>query len=550
MPGPWLAFLIAVGPAQLAAAPPLLTHLFPAGAQRDKSVLVSVGNSIDGPSVSAWCSRDDVRVRILKKSSKLEVHALPNAAPGVCWIRLYNAEGSSEVRPFLIGLHPEIVEIEPNERLSQAQKIETETVVVNGVLSKVDDVDTFNVRLKAGQTLVAAMTANPTLGSPMDGVLQIVSSDGFVLAQNDDDQKFDPRIVFTAPSDGTYFVRTFAFPAQPNQSIRFYHSSEAIYRLTLSTGSFIDHTWPLAITAGNQRTIGLRGWNLGKGFERFAVDGRREPGQFEVFDPKLANSATCRIVSHATAVEAHVDKSQRKLEIPVSISGTIERPNEIDEYVVAATKGDTLVFEVESRSLGFPLDPVLEILGPGGAVLADVDDAAAGNEDPTFTHRVEATGDYRVRIFDRFGHAGERFVYLLTVRPARPRVRLTVAADAFSLRKGKPLEIEVNIERSEGFADDLTVTAIDLPAGVLVKQAVSRNNGPSSKSVKLILEATASPSRSGPFCIVGIRSGDLPTAFAATASLPKFQTAFTSIWLNVPASPPLRPGGQQRQTKP
>ena len=51
----------------------------------------------------------------------------------------------------------------------------------------------------------------------MDAVLQVVSAKGFVLAQNNDAVGRDPRIVFEAPTTGTYIVRLFAFPSTPEQ---------------------------------------------------------------------------------------------------------------------------------------------------------------------------------------------------------------------------------------------------------------------------------------------------------------------------------------------
>ena len=95
------------------------------------------------------------------------------------------------------------------------------STTVNGRLAKAGDVDGFAVSLTRGQTLVASLEAERPLGSPMDAVLQVVSPEGLVLAQNDDDVGRDPRIVFEAPSTGTYIVRLFAFPAKPDSSIRF-----------------------------------------------------------------------------------------------------------------------------------------------------------------------------------------------------------------------------------------------------------------------------------------------------------------------------------------
>ena len=94
--------------------------------------------------------------------------------PGVYWLRAYNAEGASGLRPYIVGTLPEVMEKEPNDEPRKAQKIEGSTVVVNGKLEKNGDVDCFAVELKKGQTLVASLEAHDTLRSPMDGMLQVL----------------------------------------------------------------------------------------------------------------------------------------------------------------------------------------------------------------------------------------------------------------------------------------------------------------------------------------------------------------------------------------
>ena len=87
--------------------------------------------------------------------------------------------------------------------------------------------DCFAVMLQKGQTLVAAFEAGRRSARRWTRVLQILSADGFVLDQNNDFHGLDPFIAFPAPKDGTYIVRTFAFPAVPDASIRFAAASRS-----------------------------------------------------------------------------------------------------------------------------------------------------------------------------------------------------------------------------------------------------------------------------------------------------------------------------------
>ena len=64
---------------------------------------------------------------------------------------------ASPPRAFIIGTLPEVTEKKPNDELQQSQPLKSSSAVINGVLAKSGDVDSFAVSLKKGQTL----TGNP-----------------------------------------------------------------------------------------------------------------------------------------------------------------------------------------------------------------------------------------------------------------------------------------------------------------------------------------------------------------------------------------------------
>src|SRR5262245_17777849 len=263
-----LAFFVVAGAvvcssaSSLQAAPPPLTYLFPAGAQRGHSAEITAAGSFSTWPVKGWVSGKGVAVTASKDKGKLSLVVEADAEPGVRWLRLFNDEGASPPRPFVIGTLPEITESEPNDDYHKPQTLAGSTFVVNGRLAQNGDVDHFAVPLKKGQTLVASVAANQALGSPMDGVIQLLSPDGVVVAENNDTLDLDPQVAFTAPRDGTYVARVFAFPAMPDSSIRFAGGETFIYRLTLTTGGFADHAFPLALTARRPGTVHFAGWNI------------------------------------------------------------------------------------------------------------------------------------------------------------------------------------------------------------------------------------------------------------------------------------------------
>ncbi|HVW02929.1 MAG TPA: PPC domain-containing protein, partial [Planctomycetaceae bacterium] len=271
------------------AAPPDIKTLLPAGGQRGTTTEITLGGKLEA-GAQVWASRPGITAQIGEKGDTISLTVSAETLPGLCWLRFHNAEGASALRPFVIGVLPEVRETEPNDALKAALKIEAPATVANGVLAKNGDVDTYAVTLAKGQTFVASLTANNLLGSPMDGVLQLVSPRGFVIEQNNDDHGLDPQLVHTATEDGVYCVRVFAFPAIGDASLHFSGKPEFIYRLTLTTGPFADHAQPLIAKRDALTRVRLAGWNLPPDLlELMPVDAGANAA---IFDARLANTLT------------------------------------------------------------------------------------------------------------------------------------------------------------------------------------------------------------------------------------------------------------------
>lgn len=533
-----VAFLLA---AAVIAAPPNVTALVPSGGQIGQSVEVTAQGTL-GDKPQVWLSREGLKIEFPESGNKFKVIVAENAAPGVCWLRLFNAEGASPLRPFVIGTLAEVSEKEPNNSAKEAQKLESSQVVVNGVLDKGGDVDTFAVSLKTGQTLVASLAAKGTLGSPMDGVLQVLGPRGFVLEHNDDDHGFDPQIVFTAPSDGDYGVRVFAFPETANSSIAFAGGANFIYRLTLTTGAFVDHVEPMSVgrVAGTGETpvaqrLKLRGWNLPPELAELSVDTAAD-STVVLRHAQLSNTLTLPVEPHPSLVELSEPPSEpQEFLLPSSMTGVISKPGESDVFRIKLAAKQAIVIRTDARSAGSPLDPVLRILKPDGSQLQEVDDGSKGDFDPDANFTAPAEGEYRIAITDRFGLGGPRFFYRLTALPSQPDFELRLASDSFVLSADKPLEIPVTVDRQRGFAQEIEVFAADLPEKVTAEPVVSAKMGDSAKSVKLVLKTEAGVAFTGPIHIRGRVKADPSIEKLALATLTAFNTSVSDVWLTVAA---------------
>ena len=114
---------------------------------------------------------------------------------------------------FEISDLPEVLEKGPNNDLANAQSLSL-PVIVNGRIERAGQWDVFSFKAKAGQQIVAEITAR-RLGSPLDSAIKITDSSGKQLAFNDDFEDkaagllthhADSRVTATMPADGAYYV--------------------------------------------------------------------------------------------------------------------------------------------------------------------------------------------------------------------------------------------------------------------------------------------------------------------------------------------------------
>jgi hypothetical protein len=522
-----IAFAICfINPNCLNAAPPTLTSLFPAGGQQGKTVEVTASGNMDPWPVQAWCSGKGIGIKAAKEKGKFAVAIAADVSAGFYWMRLTNADGASEQRPFFVGSLPEVLEAEPNDDPKKPQALSDPNVVVNGRLNPVGDVDHFAVELKKGQTLVASLQAYSVLRSPMDGVLQILSADGFVLAENNDTHGLDPQLAFPVPRDGRYLVRVFAFPAMPDSSIQFFGSELCVYRLTLTTGGYADYAFPLAVALKQPALVAIRGWNIPEPAKKISVNPDRLVERFAIRHPGVVNPVFVRVEPHACIAEVEPNDRARPqtIETPATISGRIDPPRDVDAFSLILKKGERRQIQVEARALGSPLDPVLAVFASAGKMLNEIDDTM-GSADPELLFTAPVDGSYRIEVRDRFQHGGERYFYRLRVAPPEPDFTLTLTADQFALTAGEPLEIPITVNRLNGHAQPIELRAVELPAGVECEPVKA---DAAAKTAKLKLTAKKD-AVAGPFRI----EGSAGLIHEARAALPAFGTFTDSFWLTV-----------------
>ena len=219
------------------AAPATLDALWPPGAKRGTEIDVTLTGTLDPWPCQLNFSEKGFTFtpdKEKKGTGKLKIAA--DAPTGPLVVRATNADGVSTPQIFIVGDLPEILEEDKDENtISKAQIIDASKLplVVNGKLPGNNELDSFKLTLKEGETIHAALEGY-TIRSLIDPVLHVYDADGHRLAmEHDGAVHLDPRMEFTAPKAGDYTFVVTAFAHPPAASVYFRGGKNAQYRLYL-----------------------------------------------------------------------------------------------------------------------------------------------------------------------------------------------------------------------------------------------------------------------------------------------------------------------------
>ena len=370
-------------------------------------------------------------------------------------------------------------------------------VSLNGRLDKSGDVDSFAVTLDSGQTLIASLEAY-TLASPVDAVLRLVDSRGVQMALNHDDGRtLDPFLVWTAKAAGTYVMQVFGFAYPATSDLKFTGGNACVYRLHLSRGPYLQYTLPLGLQRGARTTLRLFGWNLPSEVARkFEFDATSLPENARWAELRIANfenTLTLPVGDGPELTEHEPNNSTGEAarpELPCAVTGCIDKPGEEDRFNFVAKKDEKLLLEIQSASLGFPLDARLRIEDTKNKELAKSDDSR--NADPLLEWSPPEDGTFVAAVASVLHRGGPDHLYRLSIQRALPSVKAVVAANAFTLEPGKTNEIKVTVKRLHGLQSKLTVSARGLPEELKAEPIDVSDKG-GEVTLKLVASAEAKP---------------------------------------------------------
>jgi hypothetical protein len=458
---------------------PHLVSVLPTGGQRGTQIEVSFyGDRLQDAEEIIWYEPglEVLKLNLVTNSIvRAQVRLAPDCRLGEHHLRIRTATGLSELRTFFVGQYPVVAEIEPNDALTNAQKVALNTTVTGVITS--EDVDCFAVEARQGDRLSAEVEGMRLGRDVFDPRLAVVDAQGTVLADVDDTQLAmqDPFVSLIAPADGTYILRLREATYGGNDNCQYrlhigaFPRPTAVYPLGGKAGEMLTLTFFSEVSGAFTQPVRLPP-TAGERFGVFAeLNGlpAPSPNWIRVSDfPNVLETSPNQDREHATATD---------LRPPLALNGVISRKGEEDWFRFQAAKGVAIDMSVYARRLGSPLDSVLEAFDARGLSLAANDDAVGADSELKFTP--PETTNYFVRIRDTLGRGGPDFVYRVEVTPVSPHLALkipevsrndTQSRQVIAVPRGNRFATLISARRAD-FGGELMFGAEGLPAGVTLR---------------------------------------------------------------------------------
>ena len=442
------------------------------------------------------------------KEKTFKVSVANDVPSGTYDVRAVGRFGVTNPRLFAVSRHlTDVTEVEPNNTLENAQRIEVNSAV-NGQ-SDGNNQDLFKVTMQAGQRIVVDCQS-ARLDTELDGTLVLFSADGRQLASNGDYIGRDPQIDFIAPVAGDYVIEVRDLTYRAGYP----------YRMVVTDKPSIENVFPRAVQAGQTVEMTIFGRNLGPGSQpsnwrigdsaldmiRLPVTGatnilptgayrfREHPTHHSVLPtastctlvgdqitPLDANAQTIVIANSPTSIEVEPNDTREQampVSLPAIVSGRFDKERDLDWFSFETDEGGVYGFDVYCERIAGRADPYLAVTDEKENPVGSLDDFGhrigtfdGHLRDPSGTFVLSPKTKYRMLVKDTYQRGGARYQYVLSVRKAVPDFFAScIHSDnnmaGVTVRSGGATWLDVVIHQKDGFNNPITITAENLPAGL------------------------------------------------------------------------------------
>jgi hypothetical protein len=397
----------------------------------------------------------------------IEISSDAAAQPGVRRVRLLTPNGVTNELTISMVAKPLVAESKAPD------PIRALPLVVAGRISKRGEVDVFWFEADAGQTLTfQAKSGN----SSLDPLLSIVERSPSWLDPNHMDRIAfnDEPLFFPGLSTDAQLVHTFRKAGKyclKVESSNGQGSADAVYELRILEGA--------APEIPPHPKLKENGWEERQFTRQLTFERPKELARRGALPDAASGIESYR------AVRVGSDEQPAVMRLPGVVEGRISHPAEAHRIKIRIEKAESIAIEVETPGATMPrFNPVVLLFEPGGTEVATNVYTKRNNNglymmkmiQPKVALPLHAPGDYEMEIRDiTTDRAGDDFRYRVLVRRQVPHVgKIEIAEDQINLRAGATREVNISIEREEGFNGLVAFEVEGTPAGVTVLPAAPK----------------------------------------------------------------------------
>ncbi|MEO1526285.1 MAG: pre-peptidase C-terminal domain-containing protein [Planctomycetota bacterium] len=499
----WLAIvfacLAAVAPTADATLP-VVTRIEPRGVVRGEETVIKLFGARIGDASEVLCDLPGLEILEVKavngSTVEVKVKAAADLTPGLYPFRLVTKSGIANLRLLGVGSMPVVNEVEPNNDFASPQVIPLNSTI-DGVVKR-EDVEHFQVELKAGQTLnveiegirVAFSLNNQNI---LDPYIAILDEGRFEVASSDDSPLLqqDGFCSYTAPKDGKYtiLVRDSSFRGSDLGSYRLHVGTFPRPVAVIPAGgppsTMLDAA--LVLSDGTRRDAKIQ--LPSEPYERWGVVTQDDTGI-------TPSPNWIRVNDLPVALEQEPNDDRTKapvVPVPGAYCGVIDKANDFDCFTFEAKKGVKYRVEVFARNvLRSPLDAVVNVFNPKHATVVSNDDSR-GRIDPYLEFDAKEDGKHTVRIYDHLRGGSPMHAYRIEVTTPQPSVNVVLKelrrseAQPVAVPIGGSVAMVVTAQRDR-YNGEVNLTLDGLPEGVT---ATTFPMPPGRPEVPVLLTASA-----------------------------------------------------------
>ena len=390
---------------------------------------------------------------------------VPADAPcGIQAMRVVTDKGISPIRFLLVDDLPSVATVGSNVSLATAQVVSLPTAVDGGVAGL--NWQFFKFSVQAGQRLSFEVLSR-RIGSALDPMLRLLDVKGRELAYIDDTPGLssDAALTYTFKDAGEYVIE-----------LRDIKYGGGAYRLRIGDFPVATVAYPMAVQRGTTANVTLAGFGVDGLMPVPVTVAADQIAEWLNVSQKRPNGAsgfsTVAVVSTPQFLEQepnNAPEQANRVELTHDVNGRLETPGDMDRFVFAAKKDQTVTFLGITRQQGSPTDLNFRILNKAGGQVAAAEDT--GTNEGSLTFKFPEDGDYSLVVEDLNHRGGSEHAYriVLTTNPAQ--FSLAASLDTFNIPAGGSVMATVTVVRT-GYAGPIELSAQNLPAGVIASRSV------------------------------------------------------------------------------